>query len=148
MTRQARPDLIRGAVEEKGNESWMAQQFINSRMQWTKHERIAGLQRRREWTIFRAQVKVSFAEHDRAEAFDVHGIQRGPSGQSYFDSFSSRLVHATETGRQRGGVIRDDEIIRTQKLDERRARNMNDVTLRIDDEKFCVCGTLYCCGCG
>src|ERR1044071_10283869 len=99
MTRQTRPYLIRGAVEEKGNESWMTQQFYNRRAQWTKHERIAAFQRRRQRSIFRAQVKVSFADNDRTAAFDLTWVQRSPSCQSYFDRFSSWLVHTTEARR-------------------------------------------------
>ena len=122
----------------------MTQYLFNCRVQWTKHEPIAALQRRRQRPVFRAQVKVSFTEDDRTESFDVHRIQRVSSSQAHFNGSSSLLVHAAETSRKRGGVIRHYEIVRTQELDKRSARNVNQVTLRIDDEKFCVRWTLYC----
>src|SRR5262245_42862332 len=105
MTRQARPDLIRRAVEEKGNESRMAEPCFYGRAQWTKHERITRLQCWRLRPIFSAQVKVSFAEDDRAETLDVHRVQRSSSGESHFNGLSSLLVYAAETGRECCGVV-------------------------------------------
>ena len=92
-------------------------------------KRIAGLQCRRQRPIFSTQVKVSFAENDRTETFDVHRIERMSSRESHFNGLPGLLVHASETGRQCRGVVCYDEIVRSQKLDERSARNVNQVTL-------------------
>ena len=107
----------------------MAQQFFNSCAQWTKQQRVASLQRRRQWPVFSAHVKIAFTKNDRAETIDVHRIQRRSSRKTHFDRFSSLLMHTAETGGQCCGVVRYDEIVRTQKLDKRTARNVNQISL-------------------
>src|ERR1051325_9386011 len=75
VTCQTTPYVICGTVKTKRNESRMAQQFFDRRVKRTKHERIARMQRRRQWPIFRAHVKVAFTKNNRAESLDVLRIQ-------------------------------------------------------------------------
>ena len=74
-------------------------------------------------------MKVTFTEDDRAETFDVHRIERRSSCKPHFHGLPGLLVHGQETGRKGGGVVCYDEIVRSQKLDERSARNVNQFTV-------------------
>jgi hypothetical protein len=131
-------------VKEKGNESCVTEYFFDRRLQWTKQQSIAwnylGWQR----SVFSARMKVALTEDDGIEVTNVHRVQRRTSGKSYFDLSPGSLVHASETSRESSGVICYDEIVGSQKLDERAARNVNNVSLRINHEKLCVRWTLYC----
>jgi hypothetical protein len=88
-------------------------------------------------------VKVALTEDDRTKATDIHRLQRRASCKSHLDLLSGSLVHTGETSRECSGVICYDEIVGSQKFDKRAARNVNDVSLRINHEKLCVRWTLY-----
>jgi hypothetical protein len=121
----------------------MAQQLFDYRVQWTKHERIAGLQRRRQWAIFGAHVEVTFTKHHRTEAVDIVWIQRRPASQSHFDWSSRRLMNATQTRRHSRGIVCDYEIIRVQKFHERAARHMNQIALLVNNEQLRINRSLH-----
>src|ERR1041384_8182973 len=123
----------------------MAQQFLNRGVQWSKHKRIATLQRRRQRSVFSAYVKVSLTKDDGTETINIRRIERRTPGKTHLNHLSCRLMHAREARGQGGGVVCNHQVVRPQKLDKRTARHMNEISLCINDKKFRVAGTLYCC---
>jgi hypothetical protein len=87
-------------------------------------------------------VKIACAKDDGTEAPHVQWVQRRSSRQPHFDWCSSLLVNSFETGGQCGGVVGYDYVVGTQKIDECCARYVNQVSLRVDYEKFCIKRTL------
>jgi hypothetical protein len=74
VTGEPCPDFIRGGVKEKGNESRVSEYFFDCRLQWTKKQRVAWIQSRRQWPVFSTPVKVAFAKDDGTKATDIHRI--------------------------------------------------------------------------
>ena len=126
------PDFVGSAVKEKGNEPSMSKKLFDRCLQWPKLQRIAILQRRWQRPVFGPRVKVACTKNNSAETADVQRIERRTSRQSHFDLPATWLMHARETGRQGCGIVGYQQIAGTKKVDERRTRSVNDVSLRIN----------------
>jgi hypothetical protein len=132
MIRQTGPYFVRRTSEMNCHQSRMIQKIFDLRVQWTKHEFVANLQRRWQRSIFRTRVKVSFTKDDGAEPIDVRRIEGRAPGETHFNRFSGWLMCALQARGQRGCVVGDYEIVWAQEVDERAAGYMNEIALRVD----------------
>ena len=69
--------------------------------------------------------------------------QRAPAGEPHLDRRAARRGAAVQAGRQRRGVVGDDQVAGPQQLGESRARHVRDAAVGVDDEQPRVARPLH-----
>jgi hypothetical protein len=118
-------------LESQRDQPRISEQPLDDGSQRSELDFLTRLQRRWQRTILRARAVISRSKYDRTETQHVLGRERSACRESHFD-FRARLhVHATEACWQGGRVVRDDDVIRPEQIDQRAARHTADATRRI-----------------
>ena len=90
-------------------------------------------------TVLGARAVVTLAEHDGFELPDVIRRERAATGEPHFDRVAGRHVLTVEAGGQGRGVVGHHKVAGPQEINERRSREMSDLTERVDHQQIRMC---------
>lgn len=143
MASQPGPDRLRRSREAQRDEARMTEQSDHPRIEGAEHEPVAGRKQGRWRTLFGALAKVAAAEHHRAEVAHVVGCERVPAGKPHFDRRAARGMEPVQARGQGRRVVRDQQVVRPQQIDEACPREMAEPPARVDREQPRVRRTLH-----
>ena len=143
VSREPFPDHGWRPVEEQPHEARMIELAHDRRLQRTQAQAIAGCEGRRRRAMLGRRAEVALAEHNRREISHRLNVERASCCEAHFDRRAGRNVHSGEAGRQRRGIVGDHEIARAQIIHEGGPPCVNDLALRVHDEKLRLRRTLH-----
>lgn len=137
------PYLARRALKSNLEKTRVPERALHYRDERPEEQAIPRGCRRRRRAVFRPHPIVAFSEKDCAKSLPpARGCQRVSAGQPQLDACPRRLVHACQACRQRGRVIRNEQIPWYEMTTEVRSGYMGQVPSVVDDEQLCITWTL------
>ena len=119
---RCRSRLLERSFERQLDQPRMPEHALDHGVERAEPKSIAGEQRRRQRPLFGRRAMVPGTEDHRDEAAHPLPRQRAAPGQPHLDGGRRRLVLARQAGRQRRGVVGDDDVSRPAPGSADRAR--------------------------